>query len=263
MSTTATGELLTERRENVLWITFNRPQARNAMTFGMYERLEQIACECNEDATLRAVVFTGAGGKAFVAGTDISQFRSFTSPEHALAYEERMDRILGRIEAIRVPTIAAIAGACTGGGAALAASCDLRIGSPSARFGFPIARTLGNCLSMGNYARLVALLGIARTKELIFTARLMGAQEALAVGLLSEFTPDEESLPARAAELAALLSGHAPLTLRATKEALLRIQQRLVPEKNSDLVLMCYMSRDFKEGIEAFFDKRKADWKGE
>ncbi|TAM87311.1 enoyl-CoA hydratase [bacterium] len=263
MTTTTTDELLTERRGNVLWITFNRPQARNAMTFAMYERLDRIALEANEDPSLRAIVLTGAGGKAFVAGTDISQFRSFNTPEDALGYEERMDRILGNLERIRVPTIAAIAGACTGGGAAIAAGCDLRIGSPSAKFGFPIARTLGNCLSMGNYARLVALLGVARTKDLIFTARFMDAQEGLATGLLSEVTPDEASLPVRAEQLATLLASHAPLTLRATKEALLRIQQRLVPEKNSDLVLMCYMSQDFKEGIEAFFEKRKADWKGE
>ena len=138
------NELLYEVRDGIAYLTFNRPQARNALTFAMYEGLAEICAAANEDRSIRAMILTGAGEKAFAAGTDISQFRTFDSPEDALGYEARMDRVLGTLERCRVPTIAAIAGACTGGGAAIAACCDLRIGASNARFGFPVARTLGN-----------------------------------------------------------------------------------------------------------------------
>src|SRR5439155_307052 len=130
--------------------------------------------------------------------------------------------------------------------------CDLRVVSPSARYGFPIARTLGNCLSTENYARLFSLLGPARAKDILLTARLMDAPEMLACGLAREVTADEESLLPRAQELAEQLATHAPLTMWATKEALRRIRDRLLPEsQDSDLILACYMSDDFKEGVEA------------
>jgi enoyl-CoA hydratase/carnithine racemase len=163
-----------------------------------------------------------------------------------------------------VPTIAAIAGACTGVGAVIAACCDIRIGSPSARYGIPIARTLGNCLSMANYTRAAALIGFGRLKDLIMRARLLDAGEMLAAGVLSEVTADEDSLPARAQELAEEIAGNAPLTLWATKEALRRVRDRLLPEgEDSDLILGCYMSKDFHEGVEAFLAKRKPVWTGE
>jgi enoyl-CoA hydratase/carnithine racemase len=257
-------ELLTERRGPVQWIIFNRPQARNALTWSMYSRLVELCEEVNRNREVRAVVLMGAGGKAFVAGTDISQFRSFATQQDALDYEARGNQVMTTLESVRVPVIAAIAGACTGAGAAIAAACDLRIASPSARYGFPIARTLGNCLSMANYARVVALLGFARTTDVIMRARLMDAPELLAAGVLSEVTPDEESLPRRAQELAEEVASYAPLTLWATKQALLRMRNRMVPENaDADLIAACYLSRDFKEGVEAFLAKRKPNWKGE
>jgi enoyl-CoA hydratase len=257
-------ELIVERRGAVTWITFNRPQARNALTWNMYDRLEAACHEVNADRAVRAVVLTGAGGHAFVAGTDIGQFRDFKTEQDALDYEARGNVIMSTLESVRVPTIAAIAGPCTGAGAAIAACCDLRIGSPSARYGFPIARTLGNCLSMPNYARAAALLGFARLKDLIMRARLMDAQEMLACGLLSEVTTNEESLPARAQSLAEEVASMAPLTLWATKEALRRVRDTLIPaDADSDLIVACYTSRDFKEGVEAFLAKRKPVWKGE
>jgi len=259
----AEEEVLVERRGPVLWVTFNRPQARNAMTWGMYDRLVRTCEEVNADPGVKAMVLTGAGGKAFVAGTDIAQFRDFRTAEDALSYEARGNHVMHTLETVKVPTIAAIAGPCTGGGAGMAASCDLRIGSPSARYGFPIARTLGNCLSMNNYARLFALLGPAKVKDIIFTARLMDAREMLECGLLSEVTPDEESLLPRAQELAEQIASHAPLTIQATKEALRRIRDRLVPAgADRDLILMCYLSDDFHEGVEAFLEKRKPTWTG-
>jgi len=257
------GELLYEVRDGIGRVTFNRPQARNALTFAMYERLKEICDAANAEDSLRALVITGAGDKAFAAGTDINQFRAFKAPQDALDYEARIDRILTSLEQCRVPMIAAIAGACTGGGAAIAACCDMRIATRDARIGFPIARTLGNCLSMASVARLSALIGPARVKDLIFTARLLDAEEALRFGLVNEIVEDPVVLRQRVGELAGQIAGHAPLTMRATKEALRRLSQRLSREEGEDLVLMCYMSRDFQEGLDAFLNKRPPTWKGE
>jgi enoyl-CoA hydratase len=264
MTATATDDdLLYEVRDGVARITFNRPQARNALTFAMYERMAQICEAANSDRSIKVMILTGAGDKAFASGTDINQFRAFKGPEDALAYEQRIDRVLTTLETCRVPIIAAISGACTGGGAGIATCCDLRIGTKTAKFGFPIARTLGNILSMSNFSRLTALIGPARVKDIIFTARLVEAQEALSIGMLTEVVEDSAALAKRADELAQLLAGHAPLTLRATKEALRRLQNRLTREETEDLILMCYMSKDFREGMDAFLNKRTPQWRGE
>jgi enoyl-CoA hydratase len=161
-----------------------------------------------------------------------------------------------------VPTVAGLAGACTGGGAAIAAACDLRVATRDLKFGFPIARTLGNCLSNASLSRLVTLIGAGRTREIIFTARLVGAEEALAVGLVSEIVEDFEALGPRVVDLAQTLAGHAPLTLRATKEALRRLRLRTADADDHDLITLCYMSEDFREGQAAFFEKRPPRWKG-
>jgi enoyl-CoA hydratase/carnithine racemase len=256
-------DLLYEVKDGIGHVTFNRPQARNAFTFAMYERLAEICQEVDTSHSVKALLLTGAGDKAFASGTDISQFKAFKTAEDALAYESRIDRVVGTLERCSVPTIAAIAGACTGGGGALAAACDLRIAAANARFGFPVARTLGNCLSMGNYARLAALIGIARAKEIIFTARLVEAEEAKSVGLVSEVLPDHAALMERAEALAKHVASLAPLTLRATKEALHRLTPRIPTEEGRDIILMCYMSKDFQEGMDAFLNKRPPQWKGE
>src|SRR3954463_5918232 len=190
----ATEDLLYSVENSIARITFNRPQARNALTFAMYEQMAAICEAVNADRSIKAMILTGAGDKAFAAGTDISQFRAFKTAKDALDYEARIDRVLGTLEECRVPTIAAIAGACAGGGAGIAACCDLRIGTSTAKFGFPIARTLGNCLSMSSLGRLSALIGAARLKEIIFTARLIEAEEALQLGLLNEVVEDRPAL---------------------------------------------------------------------
>ena len=241
-------------------LTLNRPEARNALTFDMYERLAAFCRDVRPDGPVKALIITGAGDRAFAAGTDIAQFRDFRSEADALAYEQRIESVLTAIETCAVPTLAAIAGACTGGGAGIASACDMRIAARSLKFGFPIARTLGNCLSIENYARLAALIGSGRVMDVIFTARLVEADEAKAIGLVSEVLDDHAALMRRARELAVLLAGHAPLTLRATKEALRRVRQGR--RDGSDLISLCYMSEDFREGLEAFLEKRPAEWKG-
>ena len=259
--TTPEPELLQDLRDGTLWLTFNRPAARNAMTFGMYQSLAEICRTVPTDGSVRAIVISGAGGKAFAAGTDMSQFRAFDKPQDALDYETQIDAVLSAVERCPVPTIAAINGACTGGGASIAAACDLRITAANLKFGFPIARTLGNCLAAGNLARLSGLIGPGRVRELIFTARLMQAEAAQAVGLVSEVLEDEPALMKRAEELAALVGSMAPLTLRATKEAMRR-NRAAVEVDDHDLITMCYMSEDFRHGIEAFLGKQKPEWKG-
>nr|GAJ36646.1 3-hydroxybutyryl-CoA dehydratase [Bradyrhizobium sp. DOA9] len=259
---TTNEDLLYSVTDGIARITFNRPQARNAMTFAMYDRMAEICQEINADRSIKALILTGAGDKAFASGTDISQFRAFKTAQDALDYEARIDRVLGTLEQCRVPVIAAIAGACTGGGAGIAACCDLRIGTETTRMGFPIARTLGNCLSMSNISRVVALVGPARTKDMIFKARLVEAPEALTLGLLNEVVPDVETLQRRADETAKLVASHAPLTLEATKEAVRRIRRTLSREEGEDLILKAYMSEDFREGMDAFLNKRAPVWKG-
>ena len=257
-----TQELLYDKRGEIGWITFNRPQARNALTFAMYEDLAEICGRIGRTREAKALVITGAGERAFAAGTDIAQFKDFKDAEDGIAYERKMDRILDTIERCTVPTIAAVAGFCTGGGAAIAAACDLRIAAVNAQFGFPIARTLGNCLSMANYARLAALIGSQRVKEMLFLAKLIDAPTAHQVGLVSEVLADVAALHARAEELAHTLAGHAPLTLQVTKEALRRLQARLADENIDDLIRLAYGSNDFREGMAAFLEKRAPKWTG-
>jgi len=259
------SDILYKMTGDVGYVTFNRPEARNALTFEMYETLAGICRKAGngdpgESGRIKVLIITGSGGRAFAAGTDMTQFKSFAKPEDALAYEAKMDSILSDIERCRVPTIAAITGACTGGGAAIAAACDLRLCDSRLKFGFPIARTLGNCLSVNNLSRLSNLIGAGRLREILFTARLIEADEALSIGLVSEVLTDAEALARRADELAALLASHAPMTLRATKEGLRRLRIEGPAADDGDLIVDTYMSRDFKEGMEAFLEKRKPDW---
>src|SRR5688572_13476784 len=154
-----------ERRGPAAWVTFDRPEAHNAMTFAMYDQLVAHCDAVDGDDDVRVMVLRGAGEKAFVAGTDIRQFEAFQTPQDGLEYERRMDAVLDRLEAVRKPTVALVHGFAMGSGLAISASCDLRVCTPNAKFGMPIARTVGNCLSMANYARLAAAFGPARVKD--------------------------------------------------------------------------------------------------
>jgi enoyl-CoA hydratase/carnithine racemase len=253
-------ELLFERRGAVAVLTFNRPHARNAMTFAMYEGLVSTCDEVDADDGIRALVLRGAGGKSFVSGTDIRQFLDFDSGRTGVEYEADIDRYLGRLDRLKTPAIALVEGYAVGAGISIAAACDLRVCTPDAQFGLPVARTLGNCLSMSGYARLVAVLGEARVKDVVFTARMVGADEALAAGLVSAVVPAEE-IEAHVLELAERVAGHAPITLRATKEALRRLREANLPD-GADLVEEAYGSEDFRKGVAAFLEKRSHTWTG-
>ncbi len=240
--------------------TVNRPDARNAMTMAMYDALADFCARVDESPAVRVAVLRGAGGKAFVAGTDINHFRDFDGARDGIEYERHIESVLGRLERVRVPTVAVIEGYATGGGLGMAAACDLRVCTPSAKFGLPIARTLGNCVSMPTYARLSHLIGAARTLHLIYTAGFVDAAEAVRIGLAAELVADDD-LEARLGELCTQLAGHAPLTMLASKTALRRLRDHALPP-DEDLVSMCYGSDDFREGVTAFLDKRPPQWHG-
>lgn len=255
-----TDHLRYEVRGATAVVTFDRPEARNAFTWEMYQGLYD-ACEAiDADGDVRVAVLRGAGGRAFVAGTDIHQFLSFDSATQGIEYEGRVTEVIDRLEAVRVPTVAVVEGYAVGGGLVIAAACDLRIATPAARFGLPIARTLGNCVSASTCARLVALIGPARTLELVYTAEFLDAEQAVAVGLANEVVL-ADGLETRVQQLSERLSAHAPLTMWATKETIRRMRAQSVPDAD-DVVSACYGSADFREGVSAFVAKRSPVWRG-
>jgi enoyl-CoA hydratase len=245
------------------FLTFNRPEARNAMTWEMYESLVDACDRVDRDPALRVLVLRGAGGKAFVAGTDIAQFESFNDRQDGLKYEARLDRVLDRLERVTKPTIAQVQGVAAGGGCAIAFACDLRVATPEASFGIPVARTLGNCLSGATYGRLLDLMSPGAVKDLMFTGRLIGGEEAKALGLVNRLV-GADSLDRTVRALAAEIAANAPLTIRATKEMVRRVlaRRRLAAGEDADIVEMCYTSGDFREGVTAFLAKRKPVWSG-
>jgi len=257
----ASDHVLVTRDGPIVTLTFNRPEARNAMTWEMYQRLYDACEEVDADESIRVLVLKGAGGKAFVAGTDIGQFTKFESGEDGLRYERDGDRRAGRIARVRKPVIAQIQGVAVGGGFGIAAGADVRIATPDSRFGLPIARTLGNCLSIQAYSHFMDLLGPSRLKELILTARLLPADEALAAGFVHEIVAADK-IEARVRELADKIASHAPITLWVTKEAIRRIQESRPLPDGDDLIATTYGSADFREGVRAFIEKRPPRWTG-
>jgi enoyl-CoA hydratase/carnithine racemase len=257
----ASDHVLVARDGPIVTLTFNRPEARNAMTWGMYQRLYEVCEEVDADDAIRVLVLKGAGGKAFVAGSDISQFAEFKGSEDGLRYERDNDHRSGRVARVRKPVIAQIEGVAVGGGFAIASGADLRIATPDSRFGLPMARTLGNCLSMSAYAHFMDLLGPSRLKEMMFTARLLSADEALAAGFVHEIVPPE-GIESRVREQAERIAAHAPITLWVTKEAIRRIQAARPLPDGDDLIATTYGSADFREGVRAFVEKRPPRWTG-
>lgn len=240
-------------------IVVDRPHARNAMTWQMYEVMRQAFITITESPEIRVAVLSGAGDEAFISGTDISQFQAFETGKDGLEYNRTNGQTTKLLEAVPCPVIAVLRGAVTGGGLAIAACCDLRIAADNARFGVPVARTLGNLPAMPTIAQIVALVGPAKTKEMIFTARLWSAKEALDNGLVTEVHPQQD-VNARVEELVELLQRRAPLTMAGVKEAVRRMVDATVPP-GDDLIERVYGSEDFREGMAAFLQKRQPQWK--
>jgi enoyl-CoA hydratase/carnithine racemase len=257
----AAGRITLKREGMVATILFDRPVARNAMTPEMYEEFGAACDTVAGDKALRVVLLRGAGGKAFVAGSDIAQFLDFANAEDGIAYERKMDSYLQRLAAIPVPTVAVIEGGAIGGGLNIAAACDLRIATVGSRFGVPIARTLGNCLSMRNYARLVAGFGESLAKRMLFLGELLSAEEAQQAGFLTQVVENTE-LTAALDDLVERLLANAPLTLSVSKAALTRLQAADLPD-GDDLIRICYGSKDFAAGVRAFLDKATPSWQGQ
>jgi enoyl-CoA hydratase len=240
----------------VATITFDRPGMRNALSLVMYDELSAACGRIASTPGLRAAVFRGANG-AFVAGTDIAEFRGFQTGDDGVRYEARLEKGVAEIETLPVPTLAVIDGPATGGGLMIATACDLRVASSRSRFGVPVARTLGNCLSRANLARLERALGQGRTHRMLLLADLLDAGEALAAGFLLA-TGEPDALEARVAGILGKLLANAPLTLATTRAFL-----RAPSEPDEKIIARVYASRDFKEGVEAFLAKRAPVWTGE
>lgn len=245
-------------------VLFDRPQARNAMTWAMYEQLMAICRQLQDAPDVRVVIFRGAGGEAFVAGTDIAQFQHFgggeTGGADGVAYEEKIDACMELLSGLPMPTVAVIEGWCVGGGLAMATACDFRLATAGSRFGVPIARTLGNCLSVANLARLTAAWGQQRVKRMLLLAEMIGAEEALACGYLHEVSAPA-ALEAAVQGLTQKLAALAPVTQRVSKEGLRRLTTHQLPA-GEDLIRHAYGSADFREGVTAFVEKRPPVWKG-
>lgn len=251
------SDVITEVRDVALHVTFNRPDARNAMTWDMYQSLAEASKRVDKDPDLRAMVLRGAGGKAFVAGTDIAQFRGFTG-EDGVAYEKRIDQVLNVLTAVKKPVVAVIDGHCVGGGLGIAACADVRLGSPNASFSVPIAKTLGNTLSASTLQRLVRVFGEPRVASMLLTARQVDAHEALVSGFL---TSVDDDIDAAAERIVERVSGGAPLTQWSIKENLRRLNSSDHLD-DADVLATVYGSEDFATAVESFLSKSPMEWRG-
>ncbi|WP_163511281.1 enoyl-CoA hydratase [Fodinicola acaciae] len=253
------GDLLVERDGAALTVTFNRPRQRNAMTAKMYDGLVAACDRADAEDGVKVLVLRGAGGEAFIAGTDISEFAGFSGTD-GIAYEARVSDVLDRVESVRVPTLAVLTGYCVGAGVPLASACDVRIATDDTQIGIPVARTLGNCLSVKTYALLESRLGAARLLDMVVRARLIPAGEALAAGFLSSVCVAAE-LPELVGDFVRTLSSHAPLTMWATRESLRRLRNSSLPA-DDDILAEVYGSADFATGVASFLAKQRPTWTG-
>lgn len=254
------ARVVLEIRDNIAHITFDHVAARNAMTVSMYQSLKSICEDIANDPKVRVAIFRGAGGKSFVSGSDIAQFASFKSGDDGVHYEEGIDSYLAPLATLPIPTIAVIDVMAVGGGLAIASCCDFRLSSPGAKFGVPIAKTLGNCLSAGNIAWLVAHLGINIVKRMLLLAEMISAEELVKQGYVLAIH-DQEQLGKEADMLAECLSKLAPITQKSSKLVLARLIKNNLPDCN-DLISETYGSADFKNGVAAFLKGEPPTWIG-
>ena len=244
-------------------VVFNRPERHNAFTSGTYEGLLELCAELRADEETRAVVFRGAGGRAFAAGNEISEFVGLDRGEDGVAYEAKVGRVLRGIAELPQVTVAAVEGVCVGGGLAVATHCDLRVATEGSRFGYPIARTLGNALSAFIVYRCVSVFGESLTREMLLASRLVGADRAHAVGAVIEVVAAER-LDEAIGELVDGIGAASRMTITATKEQLLRRSDALEvsPADDVERLEKVYGAADFREGVRAFLAKEKPAFGG-
>lgn len=254
------GKLIYEKEGHIARITFDNRPAHNALTMRMWHDLADACTDVAKDKDIRVVTMRGAGGKSFISGTDITGFLKFEAGADGVRYERDMDRCIGTVEAIPQPTLAIVEGWAVGGGLAISFACDFRIATPTAKFGSPIAKTIGNCLSMKGYTRLVANAGVAMAKRIVINGEMPTASELKALGLVVDVVEPEE-LDAKAAELVDRLASMAPLTVRTTKEAIRRLMYANQPDLE-DLIEQVYGSEDFRNGVRNFVEKKPQNWVG-
>lgn len=239
----------------VLEVTFNRPARRNAFTQAMYQRMRDLFGDLATERSVRVVVLRGAGGKAFAAGNEISDFLAADPVD----YENWIREMFERLWSLPQVTIAAVDGVCVGGGLAVATHCDLRVATAASRFGYPIARTLGNALSGTVLYRCQSIFGESLTREMLLASRLIGADRAYGVGALTSVVPDAEGLEAEVAALVDGISQASRTTLETTKTQL-RVRASVAEASMADeeqLLRAVYGGPDFAEGVRAFLAKEK------
>ena len=259
-----TEKIIVEKTGAILRIIFNQPEKRNAVSLEMWEAVEAALTKYAPDPSVRVLIMSGAGGKAFVSGADISKFESERSSAEAVEYyNSTTTRVYDMVEAFPKPTIAQINGFCVGGGVALSVCCDIRICGEGSAFAIPAAR-LGLGYGFPGINRLANLVGPAFAKEIFFTARRYNSDEVLRMGLVNHVVEDEK-VAATAEEMASQIIGNAPMTVDAVK--FIANQTRMDESQRdlkacSDMVQACFDSADYIEGRRAFMEKRRPIWQG-
>jgi enoyl-CoA hydratase len=261
---TQTDKMLSRKEGSVGIVTFNNPERHNAVSLEMWEATTEILNGFAADSGIRVVVLTGAGGKAFVSGADISKFSSERATLEAVrSYNKKTDATYASIADFPKPTIAMIRGYCIGGGLGLATCCDLRIASDNSRFAVPAAR-LGLGYGYSGLKRLVDIVGPAFAKEIFYTARQFDAEEARIMGLVNRVVPSAE-LESTVKSITDMISANAPLTIKAVKVTVgevVKEDSKRDLARSAELVEACFASRDYTEGRTAFMEKRKPVFTG-
>lgn len=257
------AQLIFEKSGDEAHIRFSNPSAHNALTSGMWHDLRDAALEIAADRNIRVATFRGTGGKAFISGTDISKFADYRTGQQGVDYERDIDICMGAIDAIPCTTIAIVEGWAVGGGMNISAACDFRIATPDSRFGSPIGRTIGNCLSAASVARIGAAVGVQMAKRMVLLGDFLTAPELLASGFLLKMV-ERDALEAEAAALCRRAAENAPLTTLTTKETVRRMTFGDLPDIE-ELIGRVYGSADFRRGVSDFLAKTKKlpDWAGE
>ena len=253
--------LLDKQNGGKIWLlTISNQSRRNALTWQMYEDLERICRESENDKDLRVMVIRGAGGEAFAAGTDIRGFSDFVDSEDGVAYERKVSTYFEAFASVKVPTIAVVEGVAAGGGVELVALCDLVLANSQAKFGIPVATTLGNCTSPLVVKVLVERIGISLAKSMLLFSQFLTSQQLKEAGFVYQIA-DGDELDSILKNLTDKVCNSAPLSLYAFKQMFLRHSTNANFEAD-DLIRLCYGSEDFSEGVKAFLAKRKMKWKG-